>query len=92
MEITTNTDLEVLTDRLEKFDSCHGNTVEHLFSLLNDHFEKLAHLLHNDPRIYKEVSKTWTLLNLLRDHVPDQLFNDIEELTLGTQFIIRKVS
>lgn len=73
---------EKILNRLEKYDSCYGGTVENIFSLLEERFEKLTSgsSKAKDEHLYNEVDKAWTLLVILKNHVPKELFEDLEQL------------
>ena len=75
-----------ILNRLEKYDSCYGGTVENIFSLLEERFDKITaeSSKEKDEQLYNEVDKAWTLLTILRNHVPKTLFEDIEQLAFIT--------
>lgn len=80
------TEEEKILERLEKYDSCYGGTVENLFSLMEERFEKITSIsaeTHNQ-HLYSEVNKAWTLLIIMKNHVPITIFEDIEQLTYVT--------
>lgn len=73
-------------DNLSKFDANHGVDLHHLFSLVNDKLCDISeiadnHAVYNEMiAIDKHVSIIWTLLGIIKERIPQALFDDLELL------------
>lgn len=71
-------------ENLKKFDASHGVETHHLFSMVNDSMNIIADMCHEEKphaEIEERIYKLWTILRLIQQRVPQELFDDLDLLT-----------
>lgn len=74
------------TNSLSKYTACHGVDLHHLLKVVNDQLNDIADICDNNlvkPEfiaISNHLSIIWTLMGVIEEKVPKELFDDLELL------------
>ena len=77
------------TKNLSKYTACHGVDLHHLFKVVNDQLNDISEICDNNlanPEfiaISNHLSIIWTILGVIEEKVPKELFDDLELLLLS---------
>lgn len=77
------------TKNLSKYTACHGVDLHHLFKVVNDQLNDISEICDNNlvkPEfisISNHLSIIWTILGVIEEKVPKELFDDLELLLMS---------
>lgn len=78
--------IQALREKLEPFDSCFGSDYENLMNTLLDQMHELMNELHKGyiTDAKQRLGKVFTLFWVIKDKLPSEVFDNIEELIYNT--------